>query len=413
MKASKTKYFIVAALVVFGVLQAANCILFFRPVKNGRVGWDLDLRRNEVRCAHQGVSSFRIWNRETTLEGFVPCQRPDKEAVVYHEGDAQVHAYPPWHTTMFWFYGWLGRDACLAFMAVIFGFCLCFTGYETVRLSKERFKAYEAVAAISLILIAYSVTKCFTTLNYGVLLLAMFLLMNKALEKGHDILAGLAWAIMMIKPQVGFLFVWPLLWQKHYRTIITAAIVCFVATIGTSLLVHESVIDLILQVPKIGAPYPVGIFLLIKPIAGNVGTSLFTMVSFSLVGFGTWLLRKNPDFLVNCAPVALMIPIWTFTNDYDWGILLPAYILLAGRVFESRKFDALTLLSILYCFIMVFMHDFFINAALAMLPSVNDLWIHRIAKFAVCPLLPLTAGLFVYEKHKELRAEGGEACKTC
>ena len=97
-----------AGIALFAVFQIAGGLIassgFFA---DGRFGCDLRLRRNEIRCAHQGVNSFRIWTRETTLSGFTPITRPDMENLPRAPGDAVVHAYPPWHTAMFYFYGWL------------------------------------------------------------------------------------------------------------------------------------------------------------------------------------------------------------------------------------------------------------------------------------------------------------------
>ena len=412
MKASKTKYFIIAAIFLCALFELGSIVLSPHSANRRHIGGDMDLRRNEILCAHQGVNAFRIWSHEITLPGFVPWNRPDMEQVEYSENDAKVHAYPPWHTTMFWFYGWLSRDVCLGVMSIIFGMCLCFIGYEGVELAKERFKDYRYIAAFSLILITGSAVMCYYCLNYGVLILAMFLLMNKALKHNHDILAGLAWAVMMIKPQVGFLFVWPLFWQKRYLTIVTAAVVCLAATVGTSILVHESVIDLILQVPEIGRPY------ILTKIQTTFGSSAIAVISasfFVFVGFSTWLLRKNHDFLVSCVPAVLTIPLWSYTNNigYDWVIFLPAYILLIGRMSEMRRFDVLSWVSLLFCFAMIFMPGYLLYIARHFFPSVNSTLIDHIANFSYRPLMLILSILFVYEKHKELRAAGGEACKAC
>ncbi len=342
----KVKRIVVVLLAVFAVAQVLYgtvAMIRARQVKSSiaRVfAGDLRWRRNEMRCAHQGVNSFHIWNREMTLPGFVPLYRPDidKECVVPNN---VVHAYPPWHTPLFYFYGWLPERMCIAVMSVVFGFCLCFIFYECLRLTKARFEESEWVTALTLILIVSFVVPCFIFLNYGVLILAALLFMNKMLEKGHVIWAGLAWALMMIKPQVGLLFVWPLFWHRKYWTIVTAAVVCLAATFVTSFIVHESVVDLILQVPKIGAPYSTrsGVEMIARPFLGEHAKFVVMIVFFILTGFATWIFRKSDDFMLSCVPVVLAIPLWAYSQEYDRVVMLVAFLFMVGHMFQAKKFD--------------------------------------------------------------------------
>lgn len=74
------KIALLASIILFALFQAITGVLSevqFHSDEN--FGCDLRFRRNEVRCAHQGVNSFRIWNHECELEGFRPLSRPDKE----------------------------------------------------------------------------------------------------------------------------------------------------------------------------------------------------------------------------------------------------------------------------------------------------------------------------------------------
>ena len=334
------KWTLVVGVALFALLQIAGgfCANPRYLFNDDSFGHDLRLRRNEIRCAHQGVNSFRIWNRETALPGFVPLKRPDKADVPRGPGDAVVHAYPPWHTTMFWFYGWLPETFCVSLMSVLFGLCLWFVAGECLRLSKARFgDAGGLVAAVALTMALSFACRCYLLMNYGVLILAAFLLMNKALEKGHDVAAGLCWAVMMVKPQVGVLFFWPLFWHRRYWTIVTATAVCLGATFATSLVLHESVVDLLLQVPLIGKPYEgFSAARFLRPVLGE-GAMLFVMpVFFALTGWLTGLVRKRRDFVFSCVPVVALVPVWTYCLPYDYVILLPLFVFLAGMSFAGK-----------------------------------------------------------------------------
>lgn len=136
----KKKAIIGIALAAFALVQiTAGVFSHIGFTVDDNYGGDLRLRRNEILCAHQGVNSFRIWNRDVTLPGFKPYGRPDKPNVPGEVGDRAVHAYTPVHTALFYFYGWLSERLCFSVMSCVFGFCLFFIVFESFRLSKERF----------------------------------------------------------------------------------------------------------------------------------------------------------------------------------------------------------------------------------------------------------------------------------
>ena len=312
---------------------------------------DLRYRRNEICCAHQGVNSFRIWNHEVSLPGFTPLPRPDMEDLPHKATDAVVHAYPPWHTALFYFYGWMSDSTCHALMLLVFGICFAFSVEECRRLSEERFEHPGLVSCCALALMMAPAVWCYFAVQYGFLILAALLLMNRALERDRNVAAGLLWSVMMIKPQVGLLFFWPLFWHRRYLAIAVAVATCLAETFVTSLLVHESMLDLILQIPQIGKPYGACMAAdLLRPFFGESSPIVVMIAFFVLTGVACWVFRKNRDFLVSCVPVVLAIPLWTYSMaGYDRVILLPAYIFLAGKMFSSRRFGVWWLLGVFYC----------------------------------------------------------------
>ena len=406
---------IVAAIALFGLFQIVSGVLSESGYASEvNFPYDLQLRRNEILCAHQGVNSFRVWTREVVLPGFTPYGCPDKEKVSGTPGvHSYVHAYPPWHTAFFWFYGWLPRSVCAGFMSLVFGICCCVIVRESLRLARERIPVLDGAGVstsilpiplsdlavvLSLSIIAFDVATCWILLNYGVLVLTAFLVMNKALERNHVILAGLAWALMMVKPQVGLLFAWPLFWHRRYLTITTAAVVCLAGTLFTSFAVHEPVIDLILQIPKIGGQNGSGVVMnkIIAPIIGNWASLLVPAVFFALAGVLTWMLRKNRDFLVSCVPVALIVPIWTYSQGHDHVILLPTLILLIGKILTKGHRNALSVLCGLYVVLLTLCHAWSLLAVGLKVFDPSGLgWIYRLAEYASYAVMLAIAALFV------------------
>ena len=352
MKTAGVRKFIAVAIVLFAAFQMA-CAYLSSPkyFTSSAFGFDLQLRHAESCCAHQGVNSFRVWSCETTLPGFAPLWRPGFEVPPRQPGDAIVSYYPPWHTAMFWFYGWLSKTGCLVLMSVVFFLCLAFDAFECARLLKARSEYDGLAVGFAFASIAFAAFDCLGVLNYGVLVLTMFFLMNRALEKGHDVLAGLCWAVMMIKPQIGLLFCWPLFWHRRYLAIAVATAVCVAAMMVTAGVVHESPVDLLRQIQEIGKPYGMGGVARIvgEPFFGEHAPAVVMAAFFVLTGVATWFFRKNRDFLVSCVPVALVIPVWTYNKTHDGVMLLPVLILVAGRMFASRRLDRWTLIGCACC----------------------------------------------------------------
>ena len=399
----KLKHLLVAGIALFALFQFASGFL-----TDDRFGCDQRLRHNEICCAHHGVNSFRIWNHETTLQGFCPYPS-DKPSLPHAETDVPVHAYPPWHTAMFYFLGWMSGSACVGLMTIVFLLSLCFIAHECVRLSKARFERYGLVSAVALSLIMFNAGNCLGMLNYGVLVLAAFLLMNKALEKDRELLAGTAWAIMMIKPQVGLLFFWPLFWHRRYRTIATAVAICLAATFATSRIVHESVIDLILQIPQIGRPYGSGTIVnkILSPLFGKNVMFVIMVFFFVLTGGVTWLMRRNRDFLVACVPVVLSIPLWTYSQAHDHVILLPLFIFMSALAFSSRRGMGRGMRIVLawYCMMVLFTDSWSLCMGLKLFDPTGIGWIYRLVSMASQTLLIASAVLILDAVKENSRRE--------
>ena len=352
------KITVLSCVLLFALFHAITGVFldgagFF--LSEERFGNDLRWRQNEVCCAHQGVNSFRIWNHERELEGFRPIWRPDKENKG-RPGDRSVHAYPPWHTSLFYFYGWMPQSMCLCFMSMVFGLCLCFIVAECIRIFRLRIPDYGIPVAFCLSMIVVYAVRCFIFLNYGVLVLAAILAMNKALERNRDVCAGMLWAVAMIKPQVGLLFFWPLFWKKRYKTICVSITACLSLTFITSGLVKESVMDLILQVPEMAKPYSSTIVVrALKPLFGAYVSTTLRILFFLGVGIITFMVKDRMDFVLLCALVSVIVPIWTYCQCHDYVILLFWYLLWSLMFITNAKCKK----ALLFCMIGYVMGDVF------------------------------------------------------
>lgn len=333
--------------IASGVISVTGCF------SNDVFGFDLRMRRNEILCAHQGVNSFRIWNRELVLPGFVPLTRPDRADVERKDGDKVVHAYPAWHTLFFYFYGWLPELMCVAMMTLAYVACTWLVVGETLK--EARVLCCSVAAGFALSMISFSTIVCFALLNYGMFLTAVFLLLRKFDNAERPVLAGLCWAVMMIKPQVGLLLFWPLLWRGKYKTIVVAFVACTLASCVTAFLVKENPIDLILQIPEIGRPYGGYTFVdkVLKPIFGDSVGMIWMGCFFCLSGLIAYGTRGVRDFLVASAPIVAFIPMWTYSGGYDHVILFGWYLVTVVCALKSKPWRcywcALILVTVFKC----------------------------------------------------------------
>lgn len=299
---------------------------------------DFKARHAEILCAHQGVNSFHVWSRDVELPGFRPHGRPDKPNVEKREGVLTVHAYPPWHVAYFYFLGWMPFKISLALMLVLFGLCIAYIIKNSFSIAARRSALPSLVAGLSLILITKDAIHCFVWMNYSVMLLALFVLMLRLLERGRQIPAGICWAMMMLKPQIAVMFFWPLVFERRYKTIVTAVSICVAGTFLMSLIYNESMFALIAQIPQIGAPYGSGeIVDKLAPIFGRYASVGWMVVCFLICGVLCFLLRGSDQFLVRCAPVAVLIPIWTYSIKYDHVFLWIWYMVVFQFVFAHGK----------------------------------------------------------------------------
>lgn len=316
--------------------------LFLRAERTGDAwgfGVDMQLRRNEVLCAHQGVNSFRIWNHEVALKGFKPLTRPDMVTPPCEPTDRSVQAYPPWHTVFFWWYGRLPVSACIAFMSCFFGLCVAVAFSICRHFIIQHCTVVAPALAFVVMATVGDVIGCFFLLNYGVMILAGGLILGKLLEQNRQFCAGIVWALMMVKPQVGMLFFWPIFFKRKYVTIVTAVCVCLFMTVLMARCYGEAPLDLILQIPQLGAPYGNGkiVDTFLTPFLGRASDLVVMGCFFAFCGWWCCKFRLQSNWMLNCLPVVVCVPLWTYSNGYDCVVTLVWYAVVAILAFGNAR----------------------------------------------------------------------------
>ena len=303
---------------------------------------DFKYRYNEIVCAHEGIDPFDIFERKKDSEVFCSIPRPDKPQVD-RNGRKPVHAYPAWHTAAFWWYGFVPQNVCIAIMA-----CLNFFSFAWVifwiRKTRKKDKTNISSAEFFLFLLGMTLYPFFDliiSMNYGMLILGCTLLLCTALEQKHDVLAGIIFSFIMIKPQIGVLLLIPLFINRNYKTVVIAGAICLLETMFTAWKLDKSLIEMILQIPQIGAPFPKGFFAEIAiKVFGSFGQYISMGAFAGLAVAGCFLVRDAKEIWIRFLPAIVFVPFWTYSQKHDWLVLLPVYFyLLDNRQKHQRLYS--------------------------------------------------------------------------
>ena len=327
-------FLILGCLAVCGIVFAALAEIAW-IAKMGGPG-DLRTRTNEILCSHEGINPIRVFNREIETARFKGGNRPDFPNE--QTDKLTVHAYPPWHTAYAWFYGSIPFPYVIAFVYLLSGIALTLI-WTVVRgfIPKDRYQGFFLLSFV-LLFIGYPIFNCLRWGNYSVIIAALAILMYKALEKEKEIVAGFCWALMMTKPQVALLFFWPLFWTCRFRAIVVSIGVCLAATLWPAYVYKESPIDLILQIPSIGAPF-VGGYLrrFVSEDVAKLICNVWMVICFVGCGFCTYLLRRAKPSYILYLPALVFFPIWTYSQSADHVVAFLIPVLLGLSALKGNK----------------------------------------------------------------------------
>ncbi len=169
-------------------------------------------------------------------------------------------------------------------------------------------------------------------------------LMIYFLNKNKQFWAGLAWGLVMIKPQLGVLLFIPLFLKKQYICITTAVLMCCILSLVPCFFLNENPVKLLLQTTELGAQMAAdsdrgGIFLLLyhmkeAPIEIIYKVAFWTGVI--LVCVLSWQVRKSNNWLLLLMPAAVYSSFWVYANLCNLIMLIFIIILLANIIINAK-----------------------------------------------------------------------------
>lgn len=306
-------------------------------------GTDFRYRYNEITVLRKGVNPFYVWDGVVDLKPYFPhfdaayLERPGYEE--------PINAYPPWEYIFMMPITFVPRTVAWPIWYCIMFASLCaIVWYAFVRGRAVRGDSSDGLLAAAVAqMISFPIYFDLHCGNFPLVVSAVLALMVWALNRRYDVLAGICWAFAMVKPQMAALFVFPFLVQKRYKVVLVSGLICLSFALIAAWMCGTNVIELIFQGPRASA----------FAFEGNAVCPGFllrghpALVPYALAGgilFGvaasawiSWRLRKEQDWLVQLAPIAIIATAWTYAQMYNFAIVWMMMLVLALTAIRRRS----------------------------------------------------------------------------
>ena len=320
---------------------------------------------SELHCVVRGIDPYDVWTGTVKSDTFYPYERAELKTETRR---MPIHGHTPWFYTYFLpFSGdgslyarWIVWELCqIPFFLIIVGVAYSL-GKRFVGSSDADAKPRALFVAAAALSVGFAFPLRFIGNNL-LMAAAALALMVYCLVVGRGIAAGICWAIVVTKPQDGFLLVIPLLFARQWKTILTAGLVCLSASALSSYLIGKPIVDLILEVPKLKTVHESAALipnvLADGLIQAGVGESLIQSSSMA-IGVAlcvalSWLVRKSEDWLVRVLPAIMCASIWTYMDSCDRCIFFVVQTLFACRFLTTKspkeRFGMVFMMIVVFC----------------------------------------------------------------
>ena len=355
---------VIAAVAAAGVVAILVSFVYCaRPINPYNVegdqgrGIDCVMRFAEVDCLRTGVNPYRVWNRDVNHALYYSSTKAGSTRSV---DKLPVNAYTPWeYTYMYplslvrsWDMRWI------MFNGVRFLLYAAMMIYFFYRAFLVRLRFMDGCFCIACTcLVAGAIYADLMPNNLSCILTAFACGMLICLNAGRDCLAGVFWALLMIKPQFGLLFAIPLLLDKRIKTIFVAMAICIVATVPPVVMCGESPVALITQAPAASVHafcgcglMPVSLYrkLVESGVSSGIVLCIPAMLGVFVCSVSCWFVRQDRDAFIRAMPCVVFSLCWTYVQSYSYCFAALAIFALARDAIRSvslrrRFFDIIAI----------------------------------------------------------------------
>ena len=336
-----------AVLLLFYCIAVAVAVLSpLNLCARGRCldpGGDFVLRVNEIECLLKGVNPFDVWHGDIVLKPYVPNFGEPRKVVEGKDGYTEIiNAYAPWEYIVMMPFALMQRTVAwtLYFLLMMAGLGVLFVVGRSFCFSFSKCDRATSLigGAVPVLLAGLPIYQNFHTGNLAVPVLVAAALLPVCLNRGHDVLAGMCWMFVMLKPQLGLIFVVPLFMCRKFLTCLVAAAMCFALACISALLCHTSPFKLILQTPAANTFAFMGCgtmpSFLCPYLPGGLGIIAGLVVGAALCAYMTRRLVVSGvrDWTVVLMPAAVMGAAWTYAQCYSFSMNWFFFLVLCSSI---------------------------------------------------------------------------------
>ena len=308
--------------------------------------YDFQLRYNEVQCLLSGVDPFDVWSGVVSF----PPYSAFYWGCPFFGWHHYVHAYPPWSYFMILPFAVLPKPMAAVCWSLLERLCIAYLYGFAFWCSRKTAKPIwiRVVPVIVALPVLPSVYECLVVSNFGLLIAVSVLLMAVCLNHDRQFFAGIFLSLAMIKPQIGLLFVVPLLVGGKFKTVAYGGIICVLASIPPALMCGKSPIDMILSIKEYSSAYsignlPVGAFVPARlPFLQGQMSMVCNMIANALVGVVvcavlSCLFRNERNWLARIIPASVLCVMWTVSRPSDACVLIIPFIAVGKVVIDDCR----------------------------------------------------------------------------
>ena len=342
-----------AAYCVLLVVFTASPIRFYGDGTWFPLPCDMKLVVAENECLLKGVDPYDVFKEKVKLSGYI-SQYPSSNVQV---GDVAtemcVGVNPPWVYTAFMPFSLLSHRGASAVWFCIKFLCLGVLLLWGVRIARRtgRDKEEALIVGVSAVLaIALPAFQDFLSMNWALVTVVATMLMATCLNGGRDILAGVCWAFVMLKPQIGLAFAIPLLMMGRFKACLAAVATCFVASIPPSLMCGKSPVEMILAISGAYTRDYWGCgtmpHFLVDILSQGLAIPLGLVAGAIVCALMVWVMREEKNWFFLLMPAAVCSVSWTYARCYSHVMTWFFFICLAVVLAGSPRSKALWLMAI-------------------------------------------------------------------
>ena len=338
---------------------------------------DFGWRYNEAMCVRSGVDPYDVCFESKPSDRFT-------SVFAAESGKLPVNAYTPWEYTWMLPLTHLSRETAhtlfqLLNLAALAG--IAALAWQRARRHGLSSPARWLVVAGSCFL-GLSLYRVLQVSNYGLLMAFAAFAMAECLDSplslcdipphgggqdnkecyipphkgrrvrvGREVLAGLCWAVVLVKPQIGILLAIPLLLGHHIVALFAGAGFCALSTLPAAALCNANPVRMVWRVlhsgthsiraGEVGTPLlPPELVALLSGIAPPAAWLALSAVVGLIIALAlSWRMRRHPDAIARLTPALVVGLLWMPGHFHDRVLLAPvlAWLLVLALDHEQHE----------------------------------------------------------------------------